>query len=282
MCPPYKIVFCGTPFFAVPSLMKLHQHPNLEVGQVFSQPDRRAGRGQRLQPSPVKKAALELNLACETPENISNPQVIKQIKAQGFQMGVIVAYGQILSQEFLKAFPLGCVNLHSSLLPRWRGAAPMERALMEGDPKTGVSLQKVVKQLDAGDLIAHEEMDLPLEMGAKELHSHLSEKGAQLLEDHLIPFMKGDIHPLPQDETLVTWARKIQKQEALVDWKKPALDIHNQIRAFNRGEPFAFTHFKGQALKLHKSRHEKQPHLNPPGQIRRTGKKLLCGGLWPG
>ena len=187
----YNIIFCGTPEFAVPSLKSLHKDPRFNILRVYTQPDSPSGRGKKLQASPIKKVALELGLDVHTPEKISTTEIINELKDLSIDGGVVVAYGQILSQSFLEALPKGCVNIHSSLLPRWRGAAPMQRALMAGDEQTGVSLQKVVKKLDAGAIIAEEKIEVPLSLGAIELYETLSEKGAQLLKENLEPYYLG-------------------------------------------------------------------------------------------
>lgn len=249
----YKIVFCGTPEFAVPSLGALHQSDDFQVDMVFTQPDRPSGRGKKLKASPVKQLCLEQGLQVETPEKLSSSAWVETIKNGNYDLGVVVAYGQILSQEFLDSFKFGCVNVHSSLLPRWRGAAPMQRAIMAGDLETGVSLQRVVKKLDAGDVIAERKIQLPIEMGTKELYEKLSHLGAELVLNELKLFLKSEITPRPQDESVVTHAKKIMKEEGPVDWQQSALDVHNKIRGLNLGGPFASTVFQGKALKLHKS-----------------------------
>ena len=263
----HGIVFCGTPEFAIPSLRALNQDPDFIVHKVFSQPDRISGRGQKLQVSPVKAWALKQGLEVATPGKISTVDIISEVKQKKWEIAVVVAFGQILSQDFLEAFPGGCVNVHSSLLPRWRGAAPMERTLMAGDSKTGVSLQKIVRKLDAGDLIGVKEMELTENTGAIELYEKLSHLGAGLLTGNLKDFLRGDIKATPQDETQVSYAPKILKEEARIDWKKSAFEIHNKIRALNRGGPFASTYYKKKVLKLHQSRWLKMNHGTRPGEI---------------
>lgn len=263
----YKIAFCGTPLFAVPSLAALHGNSQFDVGVVYSQPDRPSGRGKKLKPSPVKMTAMDFGIPVETPEKISNPEIIDQLKNEKYDLGVVVAYGQMLSQEFLDSFKYGCVNVHSSLLPRWRGAAPMQRAIMEGDSQTGVSLQKIVKKLDAGDVVAEERISIPIDMGASDLYAILSQKGAKLLINNLVPFMEGEIKPVPQNENQITYAKKIFKEEGLLDWSQTATAIHNKIRGLDMGGPYAYSSFKGKTLKIHKSLPEKNEHQAPPGMI---------------
>lgn len=276
----YKVLFCGTPLFAVPSLVALKGSSQFEVEKVLTQPDRPSGRGKKLKPSAVKMAAMDFGIPVETPEKASASEVVKAIQSEKYHIGVVVAYGQLLSQEFLDSFEFGCVNIHSSLLPRWRGAAPMQRALMEGDSETGVSLQKVVKKLDAGDVIAEHRMPLPLDMGATELYEKLSHKGADLLLQSLIPFMKQEIELKPQNESAVTVARKIQKEEGRIDWNEPAFSVHNKIRGLDMGGPFAFTHFQGKTLKIHKSCYNLGEHSASAGMVLEVKKDhfvVACG-----
>ncbi len=276
----YGIVFCGTPEFAIPSLEALNKDPDFVINKVFSQPDRISGRGQRLQPSPVKAWALKQGLEVAAPEKISTMDIISEAKQKNWEMAVVVAFGQILTRDFLDAFPRGCVNVHSSLLPRWRGAAPMERAIMAGDSRTGVSLQKIVRKLDAGDIISTRKIDLTENMGAIELYEKLSHLGAELLTGDLKAFLRGDIEVIPQDETQVSYAPKILKQEARIDWKSPAFEIHNKIRGLNRGKPFASAYYKKKILKLHQSRWLKMDHGIKPGEIIDLKEKSLvvsCG-----
>ncbi|MEM7645991.1 MAG: methionyl-tRNA formyltransferase, partial [Pseudomonadota bacterium] len=208
------------------------------------------------------------------------PRRIKMLKEGEYDLGVVVAYGQLLSQEFLDTFQYGCVNVHSSLLPRWRGAAPMQRAIMAGDKKSGVSLQKIVKKLDAGDVIAERPLDIPLEMGTRELYTQLSFSGASLLTTELVEFLKGDRAATPQDESLVTVAKKIQKAEAAIDWTQSGIDVHNKIRGLDMGGPYAQTRFRGKGLKIHQSLWRERDHSAQPGMIVDVGRDsfhVACG-----
>ncbi len=276
----YRIVFCGTPEFAIPALATLTEDPDFEVHRVFSQPDQPSGRGQKLRPSPVKGWALEHGLEVMTPEKVSTTEMVSEIRQKKWDMAIVVAFGQILSQNFLDAFPRGCVNIHSSLLPRWRGAAPMERTLMAGDSQTGVSLQKIVKELDAGDLIGNRKIKLTENVGAGELYEKLSHLGTELLTQDLKAFLRREIRARPQDETQVSYAPKILKRETWIDWRNPAFEIHNKIRGLNRGGPFASTYYKKKVLKLHRSQWIKINHRARPGEIIDLGNESLvvsCG-----
>ena len=276
----YGIVFCGTPEFAIPSLAALNRDSDFVIHRVFSQPDQVSGRGQKIQASSVKNWALEQGLEVASLQKISTMDVVSEVKQKSWEMAVVVAFGQIFTQDFLEAFPRGCVNIHASLLPRWRGAAPMERAIMAGDSQTGVSLQKIVGKLDAGDIIGERKIKLTENMGAIELYEKLSHLGAELLTQDLKAFLRGDIGAIPQDESRVSYAPKILKQETRIDWKCSAIDIHNKIRGLNRGGPFASVRYKKRVLKLHQSRWMEIDHGAKPGEIIDLKKESLiisCG-----
>lgn len=276
----FKILFCGTPDFAVPALAALQNDPDFHVHQVFTQPDRPAGRGNKLQASAVKQWATQNQLLVQTPIKASAPDVVSEIKKENYDLGVVVAFGQILSQDFLDSFRHGCVNVHGSLLPRWRGAAPIQRAIMAGDKLTGVSLQKVVKKLDAGDVIGERKIDLPIAMGATELYERLSLLGADLLTSDLKKFLKGEMKASHQDEALVTHAAKIEKAEGLIAWQNSAFEIHNKVRGLDKGGPFAYTHWQGKTLKVLKTLPVDKNHSAIAGEIVAVDKdsiQVACG-----
>lgn len=232
-----RTVFMGTPSFAVPSLEALAADEHFEVVGVVTQPDRPAGRKLELQPSPVKKRALELGFKVWTPEKLNRSDDLQEIGLLGADVGVVVAFGQLLSEQVLTLFPLGCVNVHGSLLPKWRGAAPMQRSLMAGDEKTGVCLQKMVKRLDAGDVLGFREVDVPPTMDAQELHQVLSQKACELLHVELMDYVRGNLVGTPQDETQVSFAAKIDKAEGDLDWRQGAQTLANQVRGLALGPP---------------------------------------------
>lgn len=247
-----RVCFLGTPEFAVTSLKALLADEHFEVVGVVTQPDRPAGRKLQLTPSPVKMLAQAHGLKVLAPESLkSNQLILDEIKSWGAEVGVVVAYGQILTQSFLDSFPFGCVNVHGSLLPRWRGAAPIQRALEAGDVETGVALQKVVKKLDAGDILGVRKVKITSEMNALELHDQLAELGAQLLRVELMDYVRGNLVPVPQDESQVTVAKKIEKHESLIDWNTSAKAIDGKVRGFVYG-PGTYTLLQGKKLKLHK------------------------------
>ena len=256
----FRVVFCGTPPFAVPALQALFDSPQFTVVKVLSQPDRPAGRGKKLKASAVKTFALENNLDVITPKTCKDPELWQTIKKLNADLAVVVAFGQILPQDFLDLFPKGCVNIHGSLLPRWRGAAPIQRAIMAGDAETGVSLQKMVFKLDAGDVIGERKIPLDTklgpedeELGSKELFASLSQLGAEMMGQELVEYLEGRVTPQPQDESLVTHAKKISKDEAELNWQLSATEVHNKVRGLNAGGPYALTKFRDKQLKVHRT-----------------------------
>lgn len=248
-----RVCFLGTPEFAVTSLKALLEDDHFEVVGVVTQPDRPAGRKLQLTPSPVKVLAQSHGLKVLSPESLKNdPAAVAEIKSWSAEVGVVVAFGQILTQEFLDSFPFGCVNVHGSLLPLWRGAAPIQRSIEAGDTETGVALQKVVKKLDAGDIIGVRKIKVPDEMDALQLHDELALLGADLLRVELMDYMRGNLGPVPQDESKVTIAKKIDKLESLLDWTKSAKSLNGKIRGFSYG-PGTYTVLGGKKLKVHKA-----------------------------
>lgn len=248
-----RICFLGTPEFAVTCLKSLLNDEHYEVVGVVSQPDRPAGRKLQLTPSPVKQLALEHGLPVVTPESLrKEPDAVEIIKSWKAEVGVVVAFGQILTEDFMALFPYGCVNVHGSLLPLWRGAAPIQRSIEAGDRETGVALQKMVKKLDAGDVIGVRKIQITEMMDALELHDHLARLGAELLSLEMMDWIRGNLVPVPQDESLVTYAKKIEKEESKIDWSKSACSIQQKMRGFVYG-PGTFTLFQGKKIKLHKA-----------------------------
>ncbi|WP_413568347.1 methionyl-tRNA formyltransferase [Bdellovibrio sp. HCB117] len=262
-----RVCFLGTPEFAVTSLQALLRDEHFEVVGVVTQPDRPAGRKLQLTPSPVKVLAQEHNLKVISPESLkADAAAVAEIASWGAEVGVVVAFGQILTQSFLDSFRFGCVNVHGSVLPRWRGAAPIQRAIEAGDLESGVTLQKMVKKLDAGDIIGIRRVKITPEMNALELHDKLAELGADLLRVELMDYVRGNLAPTPQDESQVTIAKKIEKHESQVDWNLSAKAIDGKIRGFVYG-PGVFTLLQGKKLKLHKAVPVSGPVSAEPGSI---------------
>ncbi len=262
-----RVCFLGTPDFAATHLQSLLQNKMYEVVGVVTQPDRPAGRKMQLTPSAVKTLALENKLTVLTPENLRKEHdIFDTIKSWKSDIAVVVAFGQILSQDFLDSFKYGAVNVHGSLLPRWRGAAPIQRALEAGDQFTGVSLQKIVKKLDAGAVIAERRINLDSEINATELYEKLAQLGCELVNGELLKYIHGEIKAIEQDETKVTLAAKIEKEESLISFSNSALQIHNKVRAFTMG-PGTYLMLQNKRLKIHKTKVVNDNFKGVPGKI---------------
>jgi len=227
-----KIIFAGTPEFAVPALQMLLAS-NHEVVAVYAQPDRPAGRGRKLQPGPVKSLALSAGIPVFQPENLKAEADIEQLVALDADLMVVVAYGLILSQRVLDIPKIGCINIHGSLLPRWRGAAPINRAIMAGDQETGVTIMNVVKQLDAGGMLHKTVCTIGAQETASELHDRMMVMGAEGLQETLVLLEENKLSPEVQDESLVTYAHKLEKSESELDWTRTASELALQVRGLN-------------------------------------------------
>ncbi len=267
-----RIVFAGTPDFAVPTLKMLLQSGH-EVCAVYSQPDRPAGRGRKLTASPVKVVAEEAGVPVFQPVNFKADADQQDLKDLDADLMVVVAYGLILPQTVLDTPRLGCVNVHASLLPRWRGAAPIQRALMAGDRETGVTIMQIVKKLDAGDMLHKEVCPIDDQITAGELHDRLALLGAQGLEKILPQIEKQTLTPEPQDESLATYAEKLSKKEAELDWRFPAELLNRKIRGLNPW-PVAQTAYKGKALRIWRAEVIDEPVDAAPGQVLLRDKQV--------
>ena len=253
------VVFMGSPDFALPTLKILHQ-TNQVVG-VVTQPDRPAGRGRVLQPPDVKIFAEELGLPVIQPENLIDPAAVQQIKAWSPDVIVVAAFGQILRENILKLPPFGCVNVHASLLPRWRGAAPIQSAIMYDDI-TGVTIMRMDKGLDTGPILSQRSIPISGSMTAGELSDILAQMGADLLAETLPSYLMGQIELQPQDHEKATYAPRIKKEDGDLDFNQSAELLARKVRAFNPW-PGAFTFFKGTRLKILKAHALKIPDTVP-------------------
>lgn len=267
-----KIIFAGTPEFAVPSLQLLLDSEH-EVCAVYAQPDRPAGRGRKLQPGPVKSLALNADIPVLQPLTFKTEDELNQLLAFKADLMVVVAYGMILPQTVLDAFPLGCINVHGSLLPRWRGAAPIQRALMAGDDKTGVTIMQIVRKLDAGDMLHKEEYVIGPEDTASDLHDHLAHLGAIGLAKVLAQIKTGTLHAERQDESLVTYAEKLEKAEADIDWTQPARQLSLKVRGLNAW-PVAQTQYQNQVLRIWRGQAIDEESDLVPGTVSCTHKTI--------
>jgi methionyl-tRNA formyltransferase len=229
---PLRLIFMGTPDFAVPTLLELVAHGH-EVVAVYSRAPKRAGRGMKLQPTPVEQEARRLNIPVVTPTTLKTPEALEEFRAHDADAAVVVAYGMILPQAILDAPKLGCFNLHASLLPRWRGAAPINRAIMAGDAETGVMVMKMDVGLDTGDVAMAERLAISDSMTSADLHDALAPLGADLMVRAMAGLERGGLQLKKQSEDGVTYAAKIEKAEAKIDWKRPARDVLRHIHGLS-------------------------------------------------
>ena len=259
-----KIIFMGTPALAVPSLDVLRDEH--EIILAVTQPDKPAGRGHQLAASPVKQRAIECGIAVSQPERARDEEFVEQLRELAPDAIAVVAYGQILPRAILELAPRGCVNLHFSLLPRWRGAAPVQRAILNGDTTTGVTTQWMAEKLDAGDVILQREVEIAPDETSGQLLERLTPIGAEVLRETMQLLERGEAPRTPQDESAVTMAPSIKKEEGQVDWSDAASNIINRVRAMNPW-PTAWCNFHAQPLKIWKATVESQSSSGPPGRV---------------
>ena len=266
-----RIVFAGTPDFAVPSLRAAARHN--EVVAVYTQPDRPAGRGRGLAASPVKREAVARGIPVMQPETLRGSQAQQDLRDLAPDLVVVVAYGLSLPRRVLEIPVHGCWNVHASLLPRWRGAAPIQRAIEAGDTRTGVCLMQMEKGLDTGPVLLAQALDIaPDETGGR-LHDRLADLGAQVLSDAL-GLLRATIQlpPHPQPDEGATYAHKIDKAEARLDWSQPARMLANKVRAFNPW-PMAETLLGGERVRIHGAIALDEAHTGEPGSVLRAGRE---------
>ena len=242
-----KIVFMGTPDFAVPCLKTLNE--NYEVIAVITQPDRPKGRGQKLTPSPIKEYALEHNLTVLQPEKIKTSETEEQLKKLAPDLIVVVAFGQILSKAILEIPQLGCINVHASLLPKYRGAAPIHWSIINGETKTGITTMYMDVGLDTGDMILKEEVSISAKMNTGELHDTLMNIGAKTLLQTIKQIAEGSVVRNKQNDAEASYAPLLTKELERINWLLPAQEIYNLVRGLNPW-PVAFSIFKGKKLKI--------------------------------
>jgi methionyl-tRNA formyltransferase len=267
-----RIIFAGTPEFAVPTLCMLLASKH-DVCAVYTQPDRPAGRGRKLQTSPVNELANIQGVPVFQPIGLKSDEDIQQLRDLKPDLMVVVAYGVILPQAVLDIPVHGCINVHGSLLPRWRGAAPIQRALMAGDQKTGVTIMKIIHKLDAGDMLHKEECPITKTDTSENLYLKLADLGAVGLEKVLIQIESGTLQAEIQDENLVTYAEKLTKTDAVLDWEQSAEQLDRIIRGLNPW-PVAQTDFNGQVLRIWQAEVIPNETKTIPGTVNCTNKTL--------
>lgn len=300
----YRVVFMGSPDFALPSLRALAaEYP---IVGVVTQPDRASGRGRALKPPPVKTLALELGIPVIQPEKLRQPEAMQKLREWNPDIIVVAAFGQILKPEVLDLPRCGCINVHASLLPRWRGAAPIQAAILAGDEETGVTIMKMDAGLDTGPMLAQRALRLAPDMTAGEVSRSLSTLGANLLLETLPDILAGRLKPIPQPAEGVTYAPMLKKEDGRLDFTRPAQELERRVRAMNPW-PGAWLEYNGQPLKVLKARAgtlftymaqmpgtrllaENLPavatsngvlfleEVQPPGKKPMDGKSFLAGG----
>jgi methionyl-tRNA formyltransferase len=258
-----RVVFMGSPEFALPALQALAD--NFRVVGAVTKPDRPAGRGQELTPPPVKILAQDLGLEVIQPATLREPTAVEQLQVWQPDVIVVAAFGQILRPNVLDLPPYGCINVHASLLPRWRGAAPIQAAILHGDEQTGVTIMKMDPGLDTGPILTKRSISVHPDETAGALSPKLAELGADLLVETLPPYLRGEIKPRPQDEAKATYAPLLKKSDGELDFSRPAETLARQVRAYNPW-PGTFFFWQGQRIKVHHAhaigRSKSEPGVN--------------------
>ena len=270
MAPGLRILFAGTPEFAAVALRALLGSRH-QVIAVYTQPDRPAGRGRKLTPSPVKCVAQEHNLPVYQPLSLKDEAEQRTLAALQPDLMVVAAYGLLLPKAVLETPRLGCLNIHASLLPRWRGAAPIQRAILAGDSETGITIMQMDVGLDTGAMLHKVTTPISPDDTAATLHDRLATLGASALLDALDRLQAGTIKPEPQDDSLANYARKLEKGEALIDWQRPARELARQVAAFNPW-PVAQTTFENDTLRIW-SACAIEGQATPPGKVVRVSRE---------
>ncbi len=267
---PPRLIFAGTPDFAVPSLQAL-LNAGYSVEAIYTQPDRPAGRGRQLRPSPLKAYAAAAGIPVYQPVNLRDSDVQAELAALKPDLLVVAAYGLILPPAVLAIPRLGCVNVHASLLPRWRGAAPIHWALLAGDAETGVSIMGMDAGLDSGPVFARAVYPIRRGITGGELYKQLAALGAETLLAIIPDLLAGRLTPESQNEAEATYALKLSKTDLELDWSRPALELERRVLTFNP-YPVARTPLDGRALRIWRARADTEPTADPPGTVLREGR----------
>jgi len=270
---PWRIVFFGTPTFALPTLQTLFERPD-EVVAVVTQPDREKGRGRRVVFSPVKELALRHHLTLLQPERVKEELFQEALIGLHPDLVVVVAFGQILPKSILNIPKYGAINVHASLLPKYRGAAPIAWAILNGEKVTGITTMVMDEGMDTGDILLQVETTIENEEMCGTLHDRLASLGAQLLKETLEKMKVGNIHPIPQNHSKATYAPPLKKEDGHIDWRKGANEINRQVRAFNPW-PGAFTKLGNQWLKIYKGEIRERPLTGKAGAVVWVGSDFI-------
>ncbi len=277
---PLKIIYAGTPDFAVPALQALIQSAH-EVVAVYTQPDRPSGRGRKVQFGPVKQIALDAGISVEQPSSLKDESAQAVLEGYKADVMVVAAYGLVLPQVVLDMPIYGCLNIHGSLLPRWRGAAPIHRAIQAGDKETGVTIMQMAAGLDTGDMLLKVICPITAEDTGQTIHDKLASDGAEALLKVLALVGSGKLTPEVQDESLTSYAYKLEKSEAEIDWSQSAQQIDQTIRAFNPW-PVAYTTFNGKPLRIYMSKLESSHSDEPAGTVISESSEGICAATGDG
>ena len=274
-----RIIFIGSGKFAVPFLEFLVKKKDIEILAVITQPDKHGGRGKKLLPTPVKEFALKCNLKLLQPMDINSQEIIDFIKSNDIKLNVVISYSQILKKELIYAPEYNSINVHPSLLPKYRGASPIQNVLLNGEGKTGISIIEINEEMDAGDILAQKEVKIDIEDDFYSLSERLIDTGRELLYETIQKIFNNAIKKIHQNDIEATYCRKISKKEGLIKWNENSLKIYNQIRALVHW-PVAYTYFKGKMVKIYKSKLTDKLNTLPAGSIYKFNKKnfgVVCG-----
>jgi methionyl-tRNA formyltransferase len=274
MAAEWPIIFMGTPVTAAATLEELLKGPDPVVG-IVTQPARPAGRGQKPMASPVQRIAESRRIPLAAPEKIRDPNFLATLRTWNPRIVVVVAFGRILPAAILDLAPYGCVNVHYSLLPKYRGAAPAAWAIINGEAKSGVTTMRLVEKMDAGPIYLQEEIPIAPDETTASLQAKLTPIGAALLLETMRRLKEGSVAPYPQNEAEATLAPMIKKDDGLIDWRRPALEIEHRVRGFTPW-PSAYTHLHGKLMKVHRARVIATPEHGNPGEIMRADSN----GFW--
>lgn len=273
-----RTIFMGTPAFALPTLQGLID-AGVNLCAVYTQPDRPRGRGKKLAPTPVKELAEQHGIPVYQPEKLRDPAVVEQLRSLFPDLIVVVAYGQILPKSILEIPRYGCINVHASLLPRYRGAAPIHRVVMEGEQVTGVTTMLMDVGLDTGDMLVKRATEIRPEETSGDLHDRLALLGREAMEETLQRLCGGKLVPEPQEDSQSTYAPMLKKEHGLVDWQASAQEVHNQVRGLSPS-PGAYTILEGETLKISATSIENCPVEDEPGTVldaATDGVRVACG-----
>jgi methionyl-tRNA formyltransferase len=274
---PLRLIFMGTPDFAVPTLRELAERGH-DIAAVYTRAPKPAGRGMEFTPSPVEREARRLGIPVLCPKTLRTPEALDTFRSHKADVGVVVAYGLILPKDILEAVPLGCFNLHGSLLPRWRGAAPINRAVMAGDKETGVMVMRMEEGLDTGPVAMTERLPIAADTTAGDVHDRLAPLGAKLMGRALEALERNQLILTPQPDVGVTYAAKIDKAETRIDWRKPAQQVHDHIRGLS---PFPGAWFElpgaGGPARIKVLRTTLIDDFGPAGTVLDQNLTIACG-----